>query len=313
MGKEKWLPVCAGIMVSALFGLSFMFTASALDILSPMRLLGYRFAVAALVLTVLRAARVIRVDLKDRKVASVLLVALFQPVLYFLFETNGVRLTSASEAGMIMGLIPVVVVLLEMPYFRMVPTLKQLVAVLLSVSGVFFAVAVKGSLDIGYNPWGTAMLLGAVLSAGLYNIYSKKSSLTFSPVEITYIMMWTGAVLFNGLEMGGVIIKGELAEFFLPLRDMRVLGAVVYLGLCSSVVAFFLMNFMLSKIHASQTAIYVNLTTVVAILGGIFFRGDAFAWYQAVGAFLIILGVWGTAFYGKTETPAPTVAAMAGE
>ena len=301
MNKDRWLPVISGIIVSVLFGLSFMFTREALDILAPMQLLSFRFALAALSLTVLRLAGVIRVDLRGKNLNSLFVVALFQPVLYFIFETTGVKLTSASEAGMMMGLIPVVVVLLEVPFFKSAPSIKQLASVVLSVAGVFFIVVMKGNVELGYNIWGTLALIGAVLAAGMYNIYSKKSTLAFTPVEITYLMMWTGALLFNGIVLIQHIAGGTLGSMFIPLAQPRILAAIVYLGIFSSVLAFFLMNFMLSKIRASQTATYINLTTVVAILGGILFRGETFAWFQGVGAFMIILGVWGTAWFGREE------------
>jgi drug/metabolite transporter (DMT)-like permease len=307
MGREKWLPVFAGVAVSVFFGLSFIFTRDALEILAPIQLLGFRFAMAAAALTLLRISGLIRVDLRGKKIQSLLLVALFQPVLYFIFETTGVKLTSASEAGMMMGLIPVVVVLLEIPYFKSTPSLKQLAAVILSVSGVFFIVVMKGNVELGYNIWGTFALLGAVFSAGLYNIYSKKSTLDFSPLEITFIMMWAGALLFNGMEVVRHLLSGTLTEMLIPLFDVQILTAVLYLGVLSSVVAFFLMNFMLSKTRASQTATYINLTTVVAIVGGVFLRGETFAWFQGVGAVMIILGVWGTAYYGREESAIPIV------
>ena len=307
MDKDKWLPVIAGVTVSVLFGLSFMFTRDALDILSPMQLLGFRFAMAALSLTFLRVVGLVRVNLRGKNLSSLLVVALFQPVLYFIFETIGVKLTSASEAGMMMGLIPVVVVLLEIPFFKSVPSLKQLMAVFLSVAGIFFIVIMKGNVELGYNVWGTLALLGAVFSGGLYNIFSKKSTLAFTPVEITYIMMWVGAILFNGMEVVRHTASGTLLGMFAPLWDIRILMAVLYLGVLSSVVAFFLMNFMLSKTRASQTATYINLTTVVAILGGVFFRGETFAWFQGVGALMVIAGVWGTAYYGRDGAVMPMV------
>lgn len=305
MNRDKWFPVIAGVAVSVFFGLSFMFTRDALETLAPLELLGFRFALAALALTLLKWAGLIRVDLRGKRIGSLLVVAIFQPFFYFLCETTGVKLTSASEAGMMMGLIPVVVVLLEIPFFKSAPSAKQLGAILLSVAGIFFIVFMKGNVELGYNYLGTLALLGAVMSAGMYNIYSKKSSISFTPVEITYIMMWIGAVLFNVMASVSHLIAGTLPQMFIPLGQPRILVAIIYLGILSSVVAFFLMNFMLSRIRASQTATYINLTTVVAILGGVFFRGETFAWFQGVGAVMIVLGVWGTAYFGQEKLPVP--------
>jgi drug/metabolite transporter (DMT)-like permease len=298
---DKKKPVLAGVIVSVIFGLSFMFTKDALNTLAPLQLLGFRFAFAAIGLTLLRVAGIVRVDLRGKNPTALLLVGLFQPGIYFLCETVGVQLTSAAEAGMMMGLIPVVVVVLEVPFFKATPSPGQVAAILLSVTGVFFIILMKGNAGLGQNQWGTLALLGAVLAAGMYNCLSKKSTLDFTPVEITYIMMWTGALLFLFLAVTGHVAAGTVTQMFLPLAQARVLGAVLYLGLLSSVVAFFLMNYMLSCLRASQTATFINLTTVIAVLGGVIFLGEAYAWYQAVGTIMIILGVWGTTRFGREK------------
>ncbi len=293
------LPYLAGIMVSMLFGFSFMFTKDALEVLAPVELLGFRFVLAAAVLTLLRLMGVIKVDLRRANPLPLLVVAFFQPVLYFLFETTGIKLTTASEAGLMMGLIPVAVVLLEIPFFRTVPSLRRLGCILLSVTGVAFIVLMQGGPRFGGNRLGTLFLLGAVISAALYNIMSKKSSVSYTPVEITYIMMWTGALLFGGLALWGRLGRGGPAALLRQLAEPGVLPAVVYLGVLSSVVAFFLVNFMLSRLAASHTATFANLTTVVAVLAGVLIRGEAFVWFQGAGAAMIILGVWGTTYFGQ--------------
>lgn len=314
MDKTKLLPVSAGILEAVFFGFSFMFTRGALEAATPLQLLGFRFALAAMVLTLLRKAGVIRVDLEGKRIGKLLLVALFQPVLYFLCETYGVKLTSASEAGMMIGLIPVVVVALEIPFFKLVPTTGQLFSVLLSVAGVFFIVIMKGNVELGYSMAGTMLLLGAVVAAGLYNILSKESSRDFTPVEITYIMMWAGALIFNILVLLEHARHGTLGQFFVPLADSRVLVAVLYLGVLSSVAAFFLVNYMLSRLPASLAATFANLTTVVSIAAGVVFRGEDFFWFHAVGAAMIILGVFGaTIFSRETQGEAGAAGAAARE
>ncbi|MCR3921574.1 MAG: DMT family transporter, partial [Firmicutes bacterium] len=190
------------------------------------------------------------------------------------------------------------------PFFKTIPSLKQLAAVLLSVAGVFFIVLMKGNVELGYNVWGTLALLGAVISGALYNVLSKKSTLSFSAVEITYIMMWTGAIVFNGFELMRRVVNGSVGQMLVPLADGHVLLAMLYLGVLSSVLAFFLMNYMLSKMGASQTATYINLTTVVSIVAGVLLRGESFAWYQGVGAVMIVLGVWGSSYYGRAVATA---------
>ncbi|MFW6034875.1 MAG: DMT family transporter [Halothermotrichaceae bacterium] len=296
---KKYLTYIAGITFSSIFGFSFLFTKEALEILKPFHLLGFRFGAAALALTLLLLLKIIKLDYSNKKLALLFLLALIQPGLYFIFETLGINLTTSSEAGMMIAIIPIVVTIMASIFLGEKPGLKQLIFVIISVTGVFFIILMRGNSDLGKNFLGIIYLLGAVVMAGIYNILSRKLSLKFKPVEITFIMMWSGAVFFNLIAV--LKYNNSLYSYFQPLANIEVVTAVMYLGILSSVLAFFLMNYTLSKIEAARSAVFANLTTIISILAGVLIRGENFYWYQIVGGLLIIIGVWGTNYYGKAE------------
>lgn len=299
MSKQNdFLPILAGISISLIFGFSFFFTAQALDKIGTMQLLGYRFALAAVGLTLLQILGLIKINFKGKALGKLMVLALFQPVIYFIFETIGVKMTSASESGMIIATIPVVVTFLSVVFLKERPSIMQVGSILLSVSGVAFIVAMTTTGGNQGNLLGLMVLFGAVLAAGVYNILSRSLSLAFNPVEITFVMMWFGAIVFNGISIYLHISRGELDQYLIPLTDWKVLSSLLYLGLLSSVTAFFLLNFMLSRMEASRSAVFSNLTTIVAIVAGVFFRGEPFYWFHAVGSVLILLGVYGTNYFG---------------
>lgn len=294
-----YLPYFAGLCVSLIFGLSFMFTKQALDSFSPMMLLSFRFAMAALVLTLLTLLGIIKLSYKGKPLKMLLLLAFFQPIFYFIFETTGVKLTSSSEAGMMIALIPVVVTVLAALVLKEKPTPLQLAFIFMSVFGVIFIILMSGGFSLEGHLDGTLALLGAVLAAGVYNILSRKLSKQFTPVEITFVMMWTGAVVFNLIALVQNLLHGDLSGYITPFSSIEAMIPIFYLGILSSVCAFFMVNFMLSKLPASNSAVFANLTTVISVLAGVFIRHEAFYWYQLVGGILIILGVWGTNYYKK--------------
>ncbi len=292
------LPILAGITKSIIYGFSFFFIAEALIELAPMHLLGYRFAFAALTLTILHLIGLIKIDLRKKKLGSLIILAIFQPVVYFTFETVGVKMTSGSEAGMLIATIPVVVTFLSVVFLNERPTIMQIISILVSVSGVFFIILMTGVSGTG-NILGTFALFGAVFSAGIYNILSRKLSVVFKPVEITFVMVWIGAITFNGVAVVQHIMKGEIGQYLQPLTNKNILVALLYLGILSSICAFFLVNFMLSQLEASRSAVFSNLTTIIAILAGVIFRNESFYWFHVIGGLLILLGVYGTNYFGS--------------
>ncbi len=296
--KEKYLPYLAGTGMALIFGFSFLFTKEALSEVEPFHLLGFRFGMAAMLLSILKMAKVIKVDYKGKEIRKLIAIALAQPVTYFIFEIYGIKLTNSSEAGMMIALIPVIVTILAVIFLKEFPSKIQVFFVALSVSGAIFIIVMKSN-EIGSNIIGTIVLLLAVLCASIFNILSRKYSTDFTPVEITFAMMWIGAITFNAMAIIQHLIAGKIVNYFMPLSNLKVVSAVLYLGILSSVIAFFLVNYTLSKIEASRSAVFANLSSVTSIIAGVLIRNEPFFWYQIVGASMILSGVWGTNYFGN--------------
>lgn len=302
MGRIKnYLPYLSGICTSTIFGFSFMFTSMGLDAISPMELIAYRFLTAALIITLLRAFGLIKFNYKGKRILPLILLSLCEPVVYFIFETYGIKYTSSSLSGLMIALIPVVVTVFAILFLNERPTAFQFLFIILSVSGVVFIILMTGIDSHNTSFIGFIYLLGAVLSAGFYSILSRKASLEFSPFEVTFVMMWFGAIFFNLFDLFGRILNKSFDGYFTNMLDYRVFIPVLYLGILSSVVAYILNNFTLSKLPASQASVFANLTTIISIIAGVTIRHEAFYWYHVVGGMMILIGVWGTNFYGKVE------------
>jgi drug/metabolite transporter (DMT)-like permease len=292
-------PYFAGIGFASIFGLSFLFTKAALESVDFLRLLGFRFAIAALAISLLVVTRVVKLDYRGKDIRPVLLAALFQPISYFIFETNGIMRSTTSQAGMMIALIPIVVAVLSSVFLGERANVKQWGCIFLSVSGVAFVASKNVGTDAGQTGlMGLLFLLGAVLSAAAYNIASRRSSRQFSPLEVTFVMMWMGAIVFNVMSVLKHWQAGTLAGYFSPIGNTQVLMALLYLGVLSSVVAFFFVNYAISRLPVSQAAVFANLVTVVSITAGVVVRGEPFSTASLIGAAMILTGVWGTNYFG---------------
>lgn len=295
------LPVLSCVLVSVIFGFSFLITKEALDVFGPYQLIGFRFAAAALFLTVLRLLGIIKINLKGKKVGQLILLTLFQPILYFIFETNGINLTTASISGIIISLIPIAVTIIAGIMLRERATAIQLLFILLSVAGVAFIVVTGGGMGSGGHFMGIVLLVGAVVSAGFYNVMSRKLSGSYTPIEITYCMMWVGAIAFNLVSFIRELAVGNPGGYFDQLTNVKAVGALIYLAVISSILAFFLLNYSLSKMEASRVAVVLNIVPVISVFAGVVFRNEVFYPAQIIGGVLILAGVWGTNKYsGKT-------------
>ena len=293
----NWKTYAAGIGYATIFGLSFLVTKNALAALDPFELLFLRFAVAALTMSALAALGVIELRFTGKKIRKLVPVCLLQPVIYFACETLGVRESATSTAAIILGALPAAVAILGRLMLNERLGRLQTFCLGLSVSGMVIVVlsaASGGPASIG-TPAGIAFLFGALASAALFSVYSRRASRAFAPVETTFAMIWTGALVFGAVALVRGLNGGSPAgEAGLLARAVSAWGGIAYLGLLSSVLAFFCVNYSLSRLKASQSIVFSNLTTVVAIAAGVVFRGESFGLVQVAGAGMIVLGVWGT-------------------
>ncbi len=298
---KKHLAYLAGITVAFAWGFSFMFTRGALDHLHPFHLLGLRFAAALFTMTVLRFFKVIKINVSLNDFKKLLPLSLFQPIIYFSSETIGVLLTSASYSGMMIAVIPIFVAILSSLILKEHPNRLQLIFIITSVAGVIFIIFLDNQSIAGVNPLGTIALLSAVIAGAFFSIASRKASVKYTPLEITWVMMVIGAVVFNSSSVYIHLSEGVISSYFLPLLDLWL--PIVYLGVFSSVIAFFMFNYMLSKITATQASVFANMVTIVAIASGVGFRGETIYWYHLVGTVAILTGVWGTNHFAPKTLP----------
>ncbi|HBE77311.1 MAG TPA: EamA family transporter [Firmicutes bacterium] len=284
------LPILAGILIAFLFGFSFLFSKQSLNTMAPMELLAHRFTLASLLLILLIAVKFIQIRWNWHLLFDLLPLAVFQPLLYFLGETYGIKYTSASESGIIISLTPVAVTLLEVIFLKERVKLQQWFLIMMTVLGVVLIVLAGSAHVFQRHLWGILALLIAVIAASVFNILSRKSSRFYTPIEITVVRMVTAAVFFNCLRL---VTMSPTEHYFGAFLQRDSLFGLLYLGLACSVGAFFLMNYMLNKMPAFQVATFVNLTTVISVMAGVIFRKESFGGYHIIGTILILGGVGG--------------------
>ncbi|NLK00363.1 MAG: DMT family transporter [Clostridia bacterium] len=297
--KRNTYPTMAAAAMAVIFGLSFLFTKGLLSYLTPLQLMGMRFAVAALVLIFLAALRLVKLNLVINDLPPLLGAAILSPGLYFIFETYGVKLTTASISSVIISLIPVATAVFAFFMLGERITVVQGAFITAAVAGVMLMAlgGGDGSSQGSSHMLGILLLVGAVASSAVFNIVSNSLSGRYSPIDITFVMMCFGAVTFNFVAAIHSYLTGSLANYQWVLKEPSVIIGLLYLGLLSSVVAFFMLNFALAHLTASRVAVFLNLIPVVSLFAGMLFLHERLSQGQALGCALILLGIWGTNYF----------------
>ena len=205
--------------------------------------------------------------------------------LFYIFQNVGLLFTTPGNAALICAALPAVAALLS--YFQLGERLPKprLAGIGLSVLGVLL---VSGTLPAAGGlrmMAGNALMLGGVISWGVYTIQGKRLPPDLPPLVITAASMGAGLLFLVPLAAVEVAVQGPPA-FTLPGTL-----ALLYLGVVASALTTFLWNYAIRHVDASVAAMYPNLIPVVGLMMAAA-SGEQIDTVQLAGCALAMAGVW---------------------
>jgi len=295
--RARWLAVGCLVVAMALWGSSFIALKLAFVEWPPLWVIFGRMALGSLVFLLAWRWRG-RVDYRAGDWRYLLGLAACEPCLYFIFEALALQRTSASQAGMITALLPLLVAVGAFLALRERIGRSALAGFLLAVLGAVW-LSLAGEAD-QHAP---APLLGnfyeflAMLCATGYTLLLKHLSARYSAFVLTAMQAFVGALFFLPLAAASEPWPGELSGLGL--------GAVLYLGVVVTVGAYGLYNFGVSRLPASQASGFINLIPVFTLVFAALLLGESLSGVQLLAAGLVFAGVALSQWRRAAPVPAP--------
>lgn len=215
-----------------------------------------------------------------------LLMAIFEPCLYFLFEAMAITNTTASQAGILTSTLPILVAIAA--FF----TLEEKTN---SITWIGFITAVAGAAILSIysevtvnapNPvLGNFLEFCAMVCAAGYTISLKRLSSRYNPFFLTAFQCFTGSIFF----LPFIFTRGKVfpTEFLVyPVTG------IIYLGVFVTIGAYGLYSVGISKVKAGTAAAFVNLIPVFTMFFSWIFLGEKMNSVQYCGCGLIFTGVY---------------------
>ena len=281
--NRTFFPYAALSLAVIFWGFSFIATKITLQYLSPFCLIFIRFSMASLFFGVVLFGR--GAPPIDRSTFKKLaLLAVFQPGLYFFFETYGLGYTTATKTSLIIATIPIFVLVLSTVFLKERLRRLNIVGVICSLFGVsllIFGGHVSGS--IGEIMIGDLLITGAVLSAAVYTISARHLGQTISPVQITGLQVIFGTILF----LPFFIWDAQHVHWPDAFRP-EVIASLIGLTVFATIGAFSCYNYALSKIAAPRASVFVNAIPLVTAFGAWLVLGETLTALQMIGGAVVI-------------------------
>ena len=263
-------------------------------------LLFSRFAVFALVLAVIvrhepgpHLHQMSRAQIRD-----VMLMAAFGMIGFMALMLEGLKRTSAIDAGVITATIPAIVVLLGVIFLRERPTLRQLAAVAFAVAGIAIIqlATISGASSTGSLP-GNFLIAGAVVGEASFVIFSKRLVPPYRPIRL--------ALAAN---LAGLILSAPLATGDLSNLDTATLTPLIWLlatwyVLTAGVFVLLLWYRGLPFVDTWLAGVAMSAIPVTAFVTSTLFLDESFGFGQIAGAIVVIVAIIVAAGANRPASP----------
>ena len=274
--RREFVAVGALVAVTAVWGSTFLIVQDVVEIMPVFAFLAWRFSLATLVLIAIRPSALRGLTPAVRNQGIGLGVALG---LGYIFQTIGLKSTSATVSGFITGMFVVFTPLISAVVLRARITPIAWLAVglasvglgLLSLNG--FSIGIGELLTLMCAFLFAVQIVGLGLWARADNVYA-----------LAVLQLGTAAViaLVASLPSGGPVAP--------PSKSVWV--AVLFLALVATAAAFFIQTWAQSQLPATRAAIVLTMEPVFAGFTGVVVGGEPLTVRIVLGAGFILAAMY---------------------
>lgn len=278
----RWLADLSLALVALVWGTTFVIVKHALDEISTLYFLALRFGLAALCMLLIfwPAFRLAGV----RKVARGLLAGAVTGVLLWLgyvFQTFGLRYTTAGKSGFLTGFYIVLVPLLSAAVYRRWPQPRELLGVAIASAGMLVLTLPDAGVHFAVNR-------GDLLTIGCAAAFA---------VHILVLGYYSKREIFQAVALGQIAAAALLSTISLvweaprAVWNVRVLSALVITAILATALAFAVQTWGQKYTSPTRTALIFALEPVFALATAVLVGREALTRAAVVGGSLILAGI----------------------
>ncbi|MEA1940569.1 MAG: DMT family transporter [Candidatus Caldatribacteriota bacterium] len=266
-----------GIVI--VWGSTFAITKNILNSIPPYTFLAYRFLIAILVLIAIFWKKITEINKTVLKKGSLIGIFLF---LGYVFQTVGIKYTTATKAGFITGLSVVLVPIISYFFIKEKINRNSIIGVILAFIGLWF---LNYSSSFSFNFGDFLVLLCAfslamhIISVGLYSRKSDYVLLVIVQLTTVFVLSLLLAVIF------------ERPALLHLAYSFNVWWGIIFMAVFATSFAFYMQNRFQRYSTPTKTAIIFSGEPIFAAIFSYFLLGEKISFIAWVGGLLIILGM----------------------
>ncbi len=273
------------VLAMLFWSYSFIWYKQVFQYYDPVTLIVFRLIIAVPLLFILSLSfrKLQRVERKH--VSWFLLLAFFEPFLYFLGECYGVNLITPTLASIMISLIPLLVPIPAWYLFREKFTVSNYIGLFISIGGVILVIMGEG----GGKPTslaGVMLMMVAILSAVFHSVFVRKLAEHYNTFTIVTYQNTLGLIYFLPL-----FFIMSYSRFVHTHHTLEMVLPVIKLAVFASTLAFLFFVYSIQKIGMARTNVFINLIPVFTALLAFLVLHEKFGFLKIAGIAVVIAGL----------------------
>ena len=278
----KYLLIISAVIF---WGTSFIATKVALKELSPETIISLRLIIASvfLFITAILLKKDFSINLKSHGFIFILaLIAVF----HLMIQVTGLKYTTASNTGWIIGTAPIFMAILAAFFFREKIGLLKISGIIIAMFGLLLLIG-KGNItnvDLIKNK-GDLLVLASAFTWGVYSMVNKKISLSYSPLMTILYLFIMMAVIIIPFNLNAAIVNS--------VDHLSVNGwiSILFLGLFCSGIAYVIWAYSLRELESAKVGAFLYFEPLVTVLAAWVLLSESITVLMILSGVIIIFGV----------------------
>lgn len=269
-----------------LFSFTFVWYKQVYVYFSPITTIFFRLVISAslLFLYAIITKRIKKVNKKDYK--DFLLLALFEPLIYFIGESFGMKYVSATVGSVIISTIPFFTSVLAYYMFKERLSKMNIAGIILSFFGVLMVV-LKKDFSFSASPGGVLLMFLAVIGAMGYSAQIGNLTKKYNIMTIIIVQNVIGAIYFLPL-----FLIFDVHQFLTVHISWQALIPLFELAIFASSFAYIFFIYGVKNVGITTANMFTNIIPVFTAIFAFLVLGNSLSTQKIIGILIVVAGLF---------------------
>lgn len=273
-------------LIAVIFwGASFIATKFLLGELTPETIISLRLILAIILLTSIAIIQKRDFSLNIKSHIYILLLSVIA-VFHLWIQVTGLKYTTASNTGWIIGTAPIFIALLGLIFFKEKLGIKKISGIIIAIFGLLLLVGKGNPTNIDFiKNMGDFLVLLSSFTWGIYSIINKKISLCYSPFMTILYLFLMMAIIIIPFTINDSTVKSVI--------NLSAVGwiSILFLGFLCSGVSYVIWAYSLREMESAKVGAYLYFEPFITVFTAWIFLKEEITLLMILSGLIITAGV----------------------